>query len=107
VSMMSVLYSSAPRTAEGAVISPFDAAAAGRPPGRPAILTSETCDAAATATAARLVCEFRRLATSPREHDKSVAAFFLNEITCVIEARRKVQSEVCARSAPRMLARLS
>lgn len=51
---------------------------------------------AAQETAARLVEEFVRLATSPREHDRSVAAFFLNEITEVVQARRKVQSEVRA-----------
>ncbi len=93
--MSTVLFSSvASPTVPLSLVSPFDAAAA---PGRAVILTAKSCDAAAHETANKLVEEFVRLATSLREHDRSVAAFFLNEITCVIEARRKVQTEVCPR----------
>ncbi|KAK9833393.1 hypothetical protein WJX81_001151 [Elliptochloris bilobata] len=95
--MSQVLFSSvASPAAHLSFVSPFDLPAQGRV----VILTAETCDAAAQETASKLVEEFVRLATSQRDHDRSVAAFFLNEITCVIEARRRVQSEVLASLAP-------
>ena len=78
--MSQVLFSSATSPAAHlSLVSPFDSPVV---PGRPPILTAETCDRAATESAAKLVQNFQRLATSQSDHNVCVAAFFLNEITC-------------------------